>query len=344
MKQGKSKRLLALLLSAAMLAAMVPTALADSETDPAAVPPEDVFALMDELADVVPEYVVPETEYPDKTTEEMLAEESGETQAAETEAADEEPESVENEQAEALAILESSDAQEQIAAQTDEYIDSTFGYPIAQDPQYDYATNADMTDEAFFGKWDAAKDKWAITPRFDYAKYPDMASVEQAVKEGDYQLAKECLYNYYIFVEAKRNRKKDVSTTVKDTITADLLKENFMYNGNSGLTPVAVMSFDQDKYVQADITDIVKSNFTKTSELSFYITATNKDGGLAKIYSKDSTVPDSTPYIQVKVNGTDLTLYPSNDTYISAGSNSGKNYGKKCFWKHGRTPLARRIW
>lgn len=340
MKRGKSKRLLALLLGTAMLTATIPTALADSETDPAAVPPEDVYALMDELADDVPEYVVPETEYPDKTTEEMLAEENGEPQSAQPETADTEPDSAEIEP----AALETSDAQEQIAAQADEYIDSTFGYPIAQDPQYDYdyyelkkdnktviLNNADMTDEAFFGKWDAAKEKWELEPRINYAKYPDMASVEQAVKEGDYQLAKECYYNYYIFVEAQRNRKKDVSTTVKDTITADLLKENFMYNGNSGLTPVAVMSFDQDKYVQADITDIVKSNFTKTSELSFYITATNKDGGLAKIYSKDSTVPDSMPYIQVKVNGTDLTLYPSNDTYISAGSNSGRNYGKKMF-------------
>lgn len=340
MKRGKSKRLLALLLGTAMLTATIPTALADSETDPAAVPPEDVYALMDELADDVPEYVVPETEYPDKTTEEMLAEENGEPQSAQPETADTEPDSAEVEP----AALETSDAQEQIAAQADDYIDSTFGYPIAQDPQYDYdyyelkkdnktviLDNADMTDEAFFGKWDAAKEKWELEPRINYAKYPDMASVEQAVKEGDYQLAKECYYNYYIFVEAQRNRKKDVSTTVKDTITADLLKENFMYNGNSGLTPVAVMSFEQDKYVQADITDIVKSNFTKTSELSFYITATNKDGGLAKIYSKDSTVPDSMPYIQVKVNGTDLTLYPSNDTYISAGGNKGKNYGKKMF-------------
>lgn len=347
MKRGKSKRLTALLLSTAMLAATVPTVLADSETDPAAMPPEDVYALMDELAEDVPEYVVPETEYPNKTTEEILAEENGEPQPAEPESADTELEQVENEQAETPAELETSDAQEQIAAQADGYIDSTFGYPIAQDPQYDYdyyelrdkdtkklitiLNNADMTDEAFFGKWDAAKEKWELEPRINYAKYPDMASVEQAVKEGDYQLAKECYYNYYIFVEAQRNRKKDVSTTVKDTITADLLKENFMYNGNSGLTPVAVMSFDQDKYVQADITDIVTSNFTKTSELSFYITATNKDGGLAKIYSKDSTVPDSKPYIQVKVNGTDLTLYPSNDTYISAGNNSGRNYGKKMF-------------
>lgn len=201
------------------------------------------------------------------------------------------------------------------------YIDTTFGYTLKGDPNY-------ITDEAFFGKWDATQEKWTVSPKLNYADYPNLAPVERAVKNGDYEDAELMYYNYYVTKEASLNRKKDISTTVKDTITADLLQENYMYNGNSGLTPVAVMSFaDKDEYVSADITDIVQSKFTSTTELAFYITATNKDGGLAKIYSADADAEDSTPYLQVKVNGTDLTIYPSADTYVSAGSNKTKNYG-----------------
>ena len=308
MKKGNGKRLAALLLSTAMLAAVMPAALADSETNPAAEPPENVFDLMDELADGVPEYVIPEEEYPIQTTEEVLAEEEAAAAAEETEEA-------------AEATIGVSEETEEIAAQADEYIDSTYGYTLKGDPGY-------ISDEAFFGKWSDASGKWTVSPKLDYDNYPGLSPVEAAVKKGDYEEAELAYYNYYVTKEAQLNRKKDVSTTVKDTITADLLQENFMYNGNSGFTPVAVMNFtDKDEYVSADITDIVQSKFTSTQELAFYITATNKDGGLAKIYSKDSTVENSAPYIQVKVNGTDLTIYPSADTYISAGNNRSKNYG-----------------
>lgn len=324
MKRRNIQRLAALALSAAMAVAAVPAALADSGTGPAAMPPEAALQAMDALADSVPQYVVPETDYPPMTTEEMLAEEAKlqkETPQGSSNGLPEEPQPpLVNETGGTLQTAESG---EPVDVQADgNYIDSTFGYTLKGDPGY-------ISDREFFGEWDAANNKWTVNPKFDYGAYPNMAPLETAVKNGDYAEAKEALFNYYIKKEEELERKKDISTTVKDTITADLLQENFMYNGNSGLTPCAILTVgDTNEYVSADITDIVKSNFTKTTELSFYVVATNKNGDMAKFYSKEAGL-ENAPYLQVRVNGTDLTLYPSNDTYISAGSNKGVNYGSR---------------
>lgn len=50
-----------------------------------------------------------------------------------------------------------------------------------------------MTDEEFFGVWDG--DNWSTNPKLDY-DYDGMGEVGQAVKAGDYKLAKEKLFEH----------------------------------------------------------------------------------------------------------------------------------------------------
>ena len=225
------------------------------------------------------------------------------------------------------------------------YITSTYGYSLKGDPyvndvtinSYTGSYNSSnkvynrytMSDQTFFGVWDAQKEVWTTEGKFNFAKYPDLADVETAVKQGDYDAAKLALYNYYLVRERNGHRTKDTYSEKKDRITADLLTENYMYNANSGMTPLDFMTVTpEEQYVDCDVTDTVTKYLGSRSELSFLITATNKDGGTAEFYSKEAD-RDSMPYLNVKVNGTDMTLYPTADTYIMAGGNKSNKYGSE---------------
>ena len=226
---------------------------------------------------------------------------------------------------------------------TDEngYIISTYGYTLKGDPfnvkQVKQGTEYSsgnkklhdpywLKDENLFGKWDGTK--WTIAPKLDYGNYPDLQSVEEAAKSGDYESAKLQLYNYYIVKERNLNRKKSITSAKKDDITAELLLKNYMYNANSGITPVELMSVgNTPSYVSGDITDTVTKYLGTRSYLTFWITSTDKNGDSAVFNSKEAS--ENPPYLQIKVNGTDKVIYPEDDTMIKATDNKNINYGSQ---------------
>jgi len=55
----------------------------------------------------------------------------------------------------------------------------------------DITSKTNISDETFYGKYDAAAGTWTVKPYFNYDKYPEMAAVKQAamqVTDGDYSL------------------------------------------------------------------------------------------------------------------------------------------------------------
>ena len=58
------------------------------------------------------------------------------------------------------------------------------------DPQY-------ASDEEFFGVWDQSKEKWSIPGSINYSYSNELKPVEEAVKMGNYSLAKEALLTYF---------------------------------------------------------------------------------------------------------------------------------------------------
>ena len=184
-----------------------------------------------------------------------------------------------------------------------------------------------LCDENFFGVWDSSARRWAKQPKLDYDNY-DLDYVEQAAKSGDYELAKYELYNYYILRQREWNLDKNVSSTKKDRLTADLLCKNFMYNANSGISPLELLYVDQTpKYVSADITSTIESYKGTRQYVSFFILATDKDGEYAEFWSREAG-ESTQAYLNLKVDGADITIPVSEDTYISGGANNSTNYGK----------------
>ncbi len=226
---------------------------------------------------------------------------------------------------------------------TDEngYIISTYGYSLKGDPynvkqvkqgiEYS-ASNKKLhdpywiNDENLFGVWDGSK--WSTKPKLDYDSYESLADVEAAAKEGDYDNAKLQLYNYYILKERSLNRKKSITSAKKDDITAELLLKNYMYNANSGITPVELMYVgNTPSYVSGDITETVTKYLGTREYLTFWITSTDKNGDSAVFNSKEAET--DIPYLQIKVNGTDKIIYPTADTMIKAGDNKNNKYGSE---------------
>lgn len=222
------------------------------------------------------------------------------------------------------------------------YITSTYGYSIHEDPfntkqvleGKNYSSGGThlhdpywLDDENFFGKWNSSSESWDIQGKLDYENYPALADVENAAKQGDYETAKLALYNYYIIIERGRNRVKDISTSKADTITADLLLKNFMYNARSGITPVELLYINNTpQYYSADITSTVSQYIGSRQSLTFWVLATDKNGDSAIFNSKEAG-EDTAPYLKIKVNGTEQIVYPTDDTNIKAGSNATKVYG-----------------
>jgi hypothetical protein len=224
------------------------------------------------------------------------------------------------------------------------YITNTYGYSMHSDPfnskqvleGKEYSAGSKhlhdpywLKDENFFGKWNSDTESWEIKGKLDYDNYAGLSDVEMCVKDGNYEDAKLALYNYYIIVERGRDRKKDISTAKKDKITADLLLKNFMYNANSGISPLELLYINNTpKYHSADITDTVKKYIGTRQNLSFWAIATDKNGDKAIFNSKEAG-EETSPYLLVKVNGTERIIYPSDDTNIKAGSNSSKAFGSE---------------
>lgn len=203
------------------------------------------------------------------------------------------------------------------AAQTRRF-QSTFDYPVAPDQNH-------ITDEEFFGAWDAENQLWFRPSYFNYDAYEGLAETEYAVKQGDYEAAKAALQNYYIERERTLGRNKETTTSTADILSANLLMKNFTWNARSGISPLGLLTAGAEPaYTSVDITDRVSGKIGAT-EIGFVIVATEKDGDTLAFHSKENT---NSPYLDIKVNGTSLRLYPAGDTYISANRNESNNYGK----------------
>ena len=54
-----------------------------------------------------------------------------------------------------------------------------------------------ISDQSFFGEWDALCGKWKTESKLNYSYSKDLSAVEDLVKKQDYTQAKEELLRYY---------------------------------------------------------------------------------------------------------------------------------------------------
>lgn len=195
----------------------------------------------------------------------------------------------------------------------------------------DFADTENITgisDETFYGEYDAEKGEWIQEGYFDYDAHPEMEDVKEAVMEanGDYSEVKQAVLEYYFNKRNGYTLPLYGSTGVQQVFLAQALERD-LYPHISW----KVLGFQEvtaePQYVDFDVSytwsDIVKS---AGKEVSFYVMATRKDGTMAEIESHEAEHP---PLLEVESNGVVTTFSASEDATMIAGSNANKKYGEE---------------
>ena len=202
------------------------------------------------------------------------------------------------------------------------YRNDTYQFSIIEDdPMF-------ITDEEFFGSWDEYGDI-ILEPYFDYEKFPGLAEVESAAKKGDYETAKEALYEYYL---PQKYNKVSPSRGVTSNYAFEIeMQARNLYTAKRGGDPLAVTKFVGQEWetVQVNtkrILDNVKSYASAGSPITFVVASIDKSNTPAEIKSIDS---DSPPTLSLVVNNVQKVFTAVEDAYISPGINQYTNYGSE---------------
>jgi len=203
------------------------------------------------------------------------------------------------------------------------YRNNTYDFKlITTDPMF-------ISDEDFFGTFDRQGNE-VIPSYFRYDEFPGMAAVKAAAMEGDYDGAKEALYEYYL---GQKKDKVSVATTLSDTdlIQAEMQARN-IYSATTGGMPIQITepvgTEWTDVVVNSRILQAYIGNITKTDTVEFgiVVASTDKSNTAFEIKSRETDTP---PTLQLVVNNVQKTYVAVADSYISPVRNAETNYGSE---------------
>ena len=192
------------------------------------------------------------------------------------------------------------------------------------------------TDEEFLGLWNKETENWEILPKLSYSHVSiyggaNLLSVEECVRNGDYETAKDELLAYYRQMNQARGIEAIDAPDEKCELSMQLLAHNIYYNPYTFYSSPGKIFKINNKFsdVSLDLLSCVSSMVSsETKKLPLMIAAVTKDGCEAEFYSKEGNA-SLAPKLSVVVNGMEVTLTASDDTYVSAGDNAEKNYGSE---------------
>lgn len=186
-------------------------------------------------------------------------------------------------------------------------------YPQLSDPMY-------MSDEAFFGKWDADNGRWEIESVLRYDIYPELWAVESSAMEGDYETAKSELVAYY--------RTKDGESIYTFEPSGNSLQAEAAFDYIWGYYDVESLQGQGFVGTKLDWYTIDLSARGKISSGAFGLIDADMDGSSLEIYSKEND-PSLSAFISVTEDGVTYKYPVVADTYISACDNKNTNYGSE---------------
>ncbi len=199
---------------------------------------------------------------------------------------------------------------------------------MEQYQEFDYSDPNWISDKSFFGEWDGTK--WVKRPQIDYSYGGSklLAGAEEAVKDGDYELAKEFVCEYYKNKFRNQPRVLQESADRRVDLQSVLQFDNMFFNQATGFMPQDIVSVPkEDNWVSANVVEIAQSAASSVNkEHCFIAVALKKDGYQAVFHSMDTENENVRPYVEATVNGVKKTFYPTQDVMISAGSNKKENY------------------
>ena len=183
-----------------------------------------------------------------------------------------------------------------------------------------FTDTSSMSDEDFFGVWDAENKLWSTVPKINYDYSEELKKTENYVKLGGYNLAKEAILEYY----------KNRSTIAKPAFYSGE-NENFkilsmldMYNaGENYITEFTVKStLFYDRY-EIDLKN-------STAGGVFMLAAKEKDGDVLSIISKEGD-PERAAVLELYyTTGEKKTIPVSMDSYTRAYDEKA-DYSKQIF-------------
>ena len=184
-------------------------------------------------------------------------------------------------------------------------------FPPLEDPMH-------ISDEEFFGVWNNSNNTWTRGPILMYDKIPELASIEEKAKIGDYENAKSLLLAYYrtkggdsIYTYGENNKYKVETDALYEKMGGWLQMDNFLASN---------MITSDWQWVTFDLTD------SGSFQTAYWLMDADMDGSYLEIESRENP-GGHTAYLEVVSNGRKL-IYPAiGDTYISAGDNINTNYG-----------------
>ncbi|MBR5517910.1 MAG: S-layer homology domain-containing protein [Clostridia bacterium] len=201
------------------------------------------------------------------------------------------------------------------------YRNNTYDFSICPDPMH-------VTDEDFFGEWDADREVWIQEPDFNYEKYEGLKLVESAAKAGDYETAKEELMAYY--VPQKYNKVKDnAQASTSNLLESEKMARNFYatnYTGRS-IEILGGVNEQWNRITSKNVLTHVKSAVADGNPyVAFVIASIDKSNTAAEIKSRDTDEP---PVLNLVVNNVQMSFTACADSYISPNLNSKTNYGNE---------------
>lgn len=183
------------------------------------------------------------------------------------------------------------------------------------DPEY-------MPDEEFFGVWNGTE--WSQTGKFDYDSYPDMAKIEAAAKEGNYEKAKEELLSYMI---SRPESVINKSGGARNTNYVDQMMLTGVWHYQSDRFYMGHNKITNHEYEQLRFP--IRTNLLIAGANSYRIAAKYNESSSVTIASKEHPEVSYRPKLEVVVNGQRVLFDAEADATIRGGEYSYTNYGRE---------------
>ena len=182
------------------------------------------------------------------------------------------------------------------------------------DPQH-------MSDEEFFGKWNGVG--WIKKGKLDYS-YSGLNSVETAVKNNNYQAAKEALLAYFKGRKAPESVEARLGKT-RVPNWVEMISDDFYQTGNYAYYRGEIEIGNELK----DYTTELPLNTPSVGMISFGVRAWYNESSYSKIYSKDNGDLSLAPRLKITTSSGEKVYTAVKDITVRYGDYSNINYGSE---------------